>query len=337
MRIVLHIGLEKTGTTSIQVTLRNNRALLAESGINVEQCFLPNAKNVVGNSLGLVAATLDGKKKESFLHTHRHRDIPTDFSVYGNSQSATGRFATTVLSSEHLSSWVTQEIEVHRLKAFLDQVGAQTVVVAYLRRQDRLAQSLFNEYVKSGGTFSHKNLNRVLSPHDQKLKFVDTIKTYAEIFGHKNLIVKEFAKRSLKDNDVVSDFIDVLGAGGLPIERPRSANTSLCLEALYVLSMINDLDSIFGKSEESERARKEVRKHGGGKLRLLTKQTARSFLANFDEANAELSAALLKPDFFDKSFQDYGGSIDSIDQEKLRALLAIPAVASLLGQRFSAN
>src|SRR5947208_827712 len=128
----LHIGIEKTGTTSIQEFLALNREALLEKG------FLYPVAPGRSNHIGLACFALEDEKHDSIRRTlgiatqaqlARYRSrllVQTDKEI----EASTASFL--IFSNEHLSSRLRTHSEVHRLKLFCDRIAARTIVVVYL-------------------------------------------------------------------------------------------------------------------------------------------------------------------------------------------------------------
>ena len=137
VRLLLHIGTEKTGTTTIQRFCRQQSSALSRAGILYPRTLgKPGHKLLTGISLPYAA----------------RKDICPAIDV---AQAAHGlaeeirraRPATVLLSCEQLSARCDAEhIEV--LKHFLSPLNAEVRVVVYLRRQDDFLMSSYSTSVK---------------------------------------------------------------------------------------------------------------------------------------------------------------------------------------------
>lgn len=333
-RAFLHIGLEKTGTTSIQLTLRDNAARLEANGVLFDQHFTAKVRKSVGNSMGLVGAALEADKRQMFLRGRDDAwDMPCDFASYPADQiRARKDISTLIFSSEQLSSWLVMPKEVKRLREFLLSVAETVTVVVYLRRQDRLAQSLINETVKGGGVFNYRRIDRLLNLDGRKLHFVEMLRVYRDVFGANNVVLRHFARDALTDGDVVTDFQHLVGLGGMSLERPERRNASLSLEALYVMSLVNDLQAVFGDLDGLQAARKAIVRSGQGKLQVITRKRAKRLVEDFAEENAELADMAGVAKFFDGDFDEFPQVRPDIDAARVRELARLPAVARVLRQ-----
>ena len=151
-RAILHVGTEKTGSTSIQAFLAGNIPLLAKHGIAyLPCCGLPASQRLVAAalvageqdhlaaSLGLPAAELSLERKSRF----RAR-LATELA------GLPARIHTVLFSSEHLHSRLIDQGSVQRLHDLVAPLVDEVAVLVYLRRQDRLAVSRHTTAVLHG-------------------------------------------------------------------------------------------------------------------------------------------------------------------------------------------
>jgi hypothetical protein len=244
-RAILHIGTEKTGTTSIQKFLFENRIKLGANGnlFPASAGYISNQNLVVygkqAPEADIAPPTLDVTDaeelcawKETFAQEHcsevlafqeRHQD------------------STLIYSAEHLQSRLTTVGEIKRIARLLRPMFDQIQVVVYLRRQDLYALSAHSTSVRGGNqeSFSFETINAQGPYYNYRL----LLENWSEVFGEEALQVRLFEKSRLIDNDVVSDFQSVSGIDKLrlDLDRPNSVNEALSFTALSVLRKFNKL------------------------------------------------------------------------------------------------
>jgi hypothetical protein len=191
-RVVIHIGLEKTGTTSIQHFLATNAALLHEHG------WLYPLAGRINSGHHAVAFALGFS---TIRHDHHVlTDLARELQAWPGAA---------VLSSENFSINVT-DLNVRKLRAALAGVTPQVQIVVYYRAKNEWLQSLYLERKRWG-------LNKDFHAFAQA-----TVAEYERLpelwraeFGDA-LIIRRFEKK----NDVVTDFTNLLGlSGSLPQEQ----------------------------------------------------------------------------------------------------------------------
>lgn len=210
--LIIHVGMGKAGSSSIQATLRLNRHRLRKQGV-----VWPKAAQRGGCNFGELANDL------------------TDNSSAGNAVAElrelleSSRSITVALSSEHLQR--TPLDGTRRLKEMADRAGHEVKIVAYVRNYADWAKSKYFQRVRmraveSGG---RKKRLKTLSfdKYFPKLPTLAGAKRWlvpwGDAFGTEALHVRHIS--ALPDRDVVTDFMNVLGA--TDIRRGKDRNVSL--------------------------------------------------------------------------------------------------------------
>ena len=237
MVLYLHIGTEKTGTTSIQRFLANNREALARNGI-----LYPRTP---GPANHLALATYANKRRGGELW--RKMEIATradyqDFRAKLKCDLA-AEFEScpvpkTIMSNEHCSSRLKSVEEIEDLRQFLAAFFDDIHILVYLRRQDDFVVSTYSTGIKTGHT------EPLTMPNDAQIArrydYWELLSRWAQVFGKDKIICRKFEKGSLIDNDVVKDALHVLKVEErAEYERLPDANFSLdaaCLEFLRVMN-----------------------------------------------------------------------------------------------------
>jgi hypothetical protein len=315
-RAILHIGTEKTGTTSIQKFLYENRIKLGANGMlfPASAGFISNQHLVVfgkqSPEADLAPQSLDVNDaeelaawKEQFTQEHcsevlafqqRHQD------------------STLIYSAEHLQSRLTTIPEIKRVARLLRPLFDQIEVVVYLRRQDLYAHSAHSTSVRGGKQigFSFDSINAQGPYYDYRL----LLQNWSEVFGEDSLKVRLFEKPRLTGNDVVSDFQSVTGIDrlGLDLVKPKSVNKALSFTAICVLQEFNklaDSDSrLLGYSKSDVRlylidAVQEIQDSFG---RVLpARASASAFYDQFKAGNQWVADRWLNGEGFTENFEAY--------------------------------
>ena len=231
---ILHVGAPKTGTTSIQESLRfglDDPAFryITLGGINacyfLELLFSERPEEFWVHRLkGTSASRLQSMRRD---HEARFRRVLC---------RARQRSQTPILSAEH--SWEMPPASLERLQDFLREEGFEAQVVAYLRPIKSFAESWYQQQVKWGDLSPESVIRseadgvKVLTSDSRKLA------TLAQIFGAGRLIVRPFVRSALFEGCAVRDFCQTLGIRFHPDAVIRS-NESLSLDAVRFLSAYN--------------------------------------------------------------------------------------------------
>jgi len=238
MRIILHIGSEKTGTTSIQNALRNDCLRLKKDGVlypvlfgseNHMEIAVCAADDNVVSELRLLELNKLG------LNIHEYR---AKLQEKLSNELHSGDYHTVIVSNEHCHSRIKSNAEMERLRSMLNYFTSDIKVIVYLRRQDLLAVSLYSTKMKLGGNGPvFPNItSKMLLPY---FCYDLLLERYAKFFGKQNIIVRIYEPGLLVDGDVVSDFYRVAELGESPNVKFKS-NPSLSAKQLVFLKLFND-------------------------------------------------------------------------------------------------
>ncbi|HZZ80281.1 MAG TPA: hypothetical protein VFE62_17345, partial [Gemmataceae bacterium] len=209
MELYLHIGTEKTGTSSVQNFLAANRARLAHMGILYPET--PGAKN----HTGLAAAAQDvtdtgplrktlGLQNRNDVEAYRAKLIEGLKEEYRG-----GAFKTVIMSNEHCSSRLLRDEEVQWLKDILAPHFEKIRIVVYLRRQDDYLLSIYSTAVKSGSVrpLEVPPLRSAAARYD----YWPFLSRWARVFGRDAIVCRKFERATLKNGDVIDDLLSVIG------------------------------------------------------------------------------------------------------------------------------
>jgi hypothetical protein len=147
VRLILHIGTHKTGTTAVQRFLVANRPVLTQHGIHYASPAATPDSNVVANAI----ATGDTTSARAFFE--QHIDAARRDGAHTVVVSAENFYSMTVVAAA-LAGRLPEDAAsqepalVGRLQSVLPAEITSTQVVCYFRRPDRLAESLYNQRIK---------------------------------------------------------------------------------------------------------------------------------------------------------------------------------------------
>lgn len=211
--LYLHVGMHKTGTSSIQSFASANREWLARQGV-----LYPDY-GMAGDAHAPFALSLPNDRWEmtSRFATVSRSDPETPYAEYDGPSARElytnlGRIISStphpkiLLSSESFLAWIDPEVIAARIAAHID---AETRILIYLRRQDLWIQSVYNQVVKDphlryGGDLYHL-------PQMAMLDYAETIRRWSHAFGKERLMVRSFEPFDSGKGSIVSDFLLALG------------------------------------------------------------------------------------------------------------------------------
>ena len=299
MTVYIHIGMQKTGTTFLQIALHNNREALSQHGVTYPYSSIGLAGKVVRAHHFIPHALLGRRSAHlpnaDFSLLEQHVD---DLKERMESSGNVG-----LISSEDFSSLKREQIrELRRLFPERD-----TRIIVYLRRQDYWADSLYGQMLKGG---RQKSMSEFLEKIERKLNYRALLEPWSEAFGHENIVVRCYEK--LEGRALWDDFLDAIGCREAKTIDPglETAN-SLSYEAVNFLKLLGP----YGPQREirSILARNETRHpptaRGSG-LRHLSADLAQEILSLQEASNRYVANRYLGRD---KLFSDDepAGEIDN--------------------------
>lgn len=244
MKLIVHIGTEKTGTSSIQNALFENKTLLLKAGFYFSQCA-GNRNNI---QFPLSCMHYDREDEDCYftnngITTNQHRaqyynDLKHKFADEVN---ALKKIHTVIISSEHFHSLLVKVQEVETFKALLGNMFSSIKVVCYLREQVATCISHYSTRIKTGDSDELSTFIKRCSPQNPYYNYLDLLDRWSAVFGKSNLIVDLFDKKTLKNNDIIDDFFYKIGfdAPQAKIVRSKQTNQSLNYIGQCLLKAIN--------------------------------------------------------------------------------------------------
>ena len=233
----IHIGLEKTGTTTIQEFAYQNRSLLA-----VDNIYYPDSPGIK-NHTNLPAYAYDNNLND--LAIRKNITNPNDRTYFRNSfeekfrkeiEPVREKKMNLLLSSEHLSSRVGDESEIRKLLSLFISLDYQPKIIIYLRRQDEMLLSTYSTWVKCGATeeLNHNAYKK------KRYDFLSQLKLWENCVGPEQIIVGLFHKKRLYNGDLIQDFCQKININHKQYEIPKfNLNKSLSAIQLAFLKDFN--------------------------------------------------------------------------------------------------
>jgi hypothetical protein len=263
MRVILHIGQSKTGTTSLQSFLANNRESLAKDGILYPEVYRGGIPLKVQNHNSFAEALCGFRRFPGF-------SAEEYFSQFLE-QCKEKRCDTLLLSGE--SFWGAPQIwrlpegekvlESHlkKIRKLKELIGREEChFVLYLRRQDEWIDSNITQLIRYEGLLKYPVYQNdaqtadVLAPY---LDYTAMLNLWEQVFETSKITVIPYERDHLKNGDIVCDFMERIGANHqIGSFKPKETNehTSLSLELVLLKKVLNR----FPKSKAEERTIIEI-------------------------------------------------------------------------------
>lgn len=212
-QLFLHIGQPKSGTTSLQSFLAQERDALQEQGF-----LYPELANVA-NTIAHHALSYDIREScEPELRMPQHA-VSRDKDIWGHLDAllASSDVSNVVLSSEDfyfmdLNENASQSA-IKYLKDLLSSRFRSVKVIIYLRRQDAHMESWCNQLIKHGPPIlSTRDIGAMAGTiPTSHCNYHELTRRWVKQFGKDSVDIRTFDRTKLKDGSVLSDFCSVIG------------------------------------------------------------------------------------------------------------------------------
>ncbi|MEF9602459.1 hypothetical protein O4J55_08950 [Paracoccus sp. PXZ] len=220
-RAIIHVGMHKTGTSSIQ-----------DSYFRFRDSSFEYVNWASGNHSALFILLFQDEDKLTNYHGFASRGdkfiahLPQLRATWRSrleAQISAEEGKTLLFSAEGISHPEFAQAD-RRLAAFFRERCDRVDVIGYVRAPQSFAASAFQQYLK-GGYVSTKP-----KPHYRaRFEKID------HAFGRENVTLREFARGRLIGGDVVRDFAETVGISMPPDDQILRSNESLSLEATALL------------------------------------------------------------------------------------------------------
>ena len=210
MRAVIHIGTEKTGTTTIQEYLFQNQQELKYQGY----FFIQSAGKISNRALAAYCMSLD--KYDDFFRERRITDLKgkDEFKekflkkFQEEIQSIPENVHTVIISSEHLHSRTNTYEEVLLLRDLLSPYFNEFKIICYLKEQSNLLTSLYSTYLRGGGVEGlDARCEKRCHPQNNYYNYEKMLLNWENVFGLESLSISIFSGNSFLNGDLLDDFI----------------------------------------------------------------------------------------------------------------------------------
>jgi len=282
MKLALHIGTPKTGTTSCQRWFSQNRDVLRGQGIIYSRSLGEYSHRALA-----VYAQNPNKANRSFAHfgintPQDHADFRRQLAEkFGQEIAQHDQARHWVISSEHLFSNITKPEMIQQVRDFLQPYFAEITVFLHLRPQVDLLVSGASQRARMGRAVTPQILTRpAVSDQSAYFNYNSITKKWADVFGIENLKIIPFRKQP----DMAQTLITHLGACRDGTTAPLRTNEALGWQTMALVNALGDAAASVKPLHKSLFLDQQPK----GERLQIGMEMARKIQARFQQSNAML-------------------------------------------------
>ncbi len=287
--VYFHIGAPKTATSTLQSVLAGEAGQLLHAGVLYPRsCRHANAHHPLACDL---MERHGGRKMPAFWYG----DVApgTAWSLLADELVEHRHQADTAVVSSELFFGQAKHLEpmLEDLRSLL--AGHRLRVVVYLRRQDQLYASFYNQDVKGTRQWGESAYQFYQTHQLFERDYHSLLSAWGEALGKDNVLIRPFEKTAWVDGDIVSDFCQLIGLPRLHSNQ-KEDNPGLGPTQLYVKRCLNRTG--YDKSLNDEVLRKLARllpEPAGGDCRYVNQRFYRQLREQWLKTNQRLAADFL--------------------------------------------
>jgi len=197
MRTLIHLGMPKAGSTTLQHALNDAREVLLAKGVLYPNPGVPKAYNH-GLIVGDILSYENGPRDFRRLSKEDHNKRVVDFLQQLEQQVIETRPEVLILSSEYL--WrLSEQWQLNKLQRLLSRLGVEDIeFIAYIRRSSDFFLSAAQQRLRASMKLTPAESYDALS----------VLRAYEKNYPNARVKARLFDHRNLSGGDVVNDFLE---------------------------------------------------------------------------------------------------------------------------------
>lgn len=226
----IHIGAPKTGSTSLQKFFHTNREALLDSGVLYPDVCLR------GYGHHDLAFLLNGEYPNWATPQERPlEDLENDLKT-----AVANHEGDILLSSENFYLLPQPK----NLAQLLERCGVtpafEPIIVVYIRRQDEVQESWYNQTVKAQG--STQTIEESIEEYANLWDYWEHLNLWATVFGKEQMVVCPYNNVRMEAGELYDEFCSILNISSKNfVVEDRVTNTGLNRDILEFQRLVNQL------------------------------------------------------------------------------------------------
>lgn len=210
MDLILHIGTEKTGTSSLQKWLHHNQKNLSIQGVFLSDvigeinnralpyCFLNDSDN------------LNGKYRVR-INNYKKKYYPDFLERFQDEVNlARKSHHTMIITSEHFHREFRETKDIENLRFVLSKLFNTILVVGYFREQSALRESRYSTALAQSEINSIDEYQRHVTQEDPYYNCFKSASNWSNAFGRNNVDFRIYDRNRFVDGDIRLDFLTAM-------------------------------------------------------------------------------------------------------------------------------
>lgn len=280
-RAIVHLGLNKTGTTAIQQWLALNEAALADQGFYYDG-FTDNRRTpcqqtgilptITYTPAGLLLPSQPLRQKLGVTTLKEQVAVCQQIEKAFADSLAHAGDKTVILSSELLGSWTRKPEVVAAICDKFEEMFSHITYVLYVREQAEWLASAYVQAVKTAAVVTIDEFAEMRGRND----YDHLASLWCDRAGRENVVFRLYDRDFLVGGDAISDFAHVCGIKLDSVKTPGRANESLTDREVRVLLFLNRTYRKLGINpfRQIRRTRRLARLFRGGRKSRIPAQVA---------------------------------------------------------------
>lgn len=295
VKAIVHIGTEKTGTTSIQKFLHLNRKKLRKAGFH----FLQSAGKM--NNRALPAYCISDERYDDYyfrkgIDTPQGRlEARKEFlqSFEAELDSLPSHVHTVIISSEHFHSRIKTDEEMSNVYKLFSTYFDPIHIVCYLREQGETCVSYYSTTLRTGERRPFNEFMQNCRPSNTYFNYNSMLEMWERYFGQDSLDVSVYERETFLNGDLIDDFCAKFSpelVGHLSKEF-ETENESLTLAGQALIRALNNAIPVDSSSAKAMKLKLRLQgivyrgmKGRGQQLRLEDQMAIRDSFAPGNES-----------------------------------------------------